>query len=55
MPTVAKFARATTRESAVWRTCPACDRLAAMAPDALFCDACAATTDRPTGEGVQSR
>ena len=55
MPTVSKSARATTRDSAVWRNCPACDRLAAMAPDALFCATCATRTTSATGEGVQSR
>jgi hypothetical protein len=50
MPTVSNTARATIRDTAVWRTCPACDQLAAMAPDALFCDACAAKPD-PHHEG----
>jgi hypothetical protein len=54
MPTVSKSARATIRDTAVWRTCPACEQLAAMAPEALFCDACAAKP-APAGEGAQSR
>jgi hypothetical protein len=54
MPTVPKSARTPADEDAVWRICPACDQLAAMAPEALFCDACAAqpTTDE---RGVSSR
>ncbi len=54
MPTVSKSARATIRNHALWRTCPACQQLAAMPPDALFCDGCAAKP-APSGEGVQSR
>ena len=54
MPTVPKSARTPATDEAMWRICPACDQLAAMAPDALFCDACAAKP-AAAGEGVQTR
>ncbi|SDZ46586.1 hypothetical protein SAMN05444365_1208 [Micromonospora pattaloongensis] len=52
MPTVSKAARVTTKDDAVWRTCPTCGQLAAMAPGALVCDSCAV---KPAGSGVWSR
>ena len=49
MPTVSEAARATIRDNAVWRTCPTCAQLAAMPPDALFCDTCAHTATQREG------
>jgi hypothetical protein len=40
-------ARVTTRCGAVWRTCPACGTLAALAPDAKVCDTCVAEMPVP--------
>ncbi len=40
MPTVFDAARATTRDGAVWRTCPLCDHLTPMPPAAELCDPC---------------
>ncbi len=54
MPTVVDAARATIRNSEVWRTCPTCDQLAAMPHEALFCDTCARTTP-PQHEGSWTR
>jgi hypothetical protein len=54
MPTVSKSARATIPDTALWRTCPACQQLAAMPPDALFCDACA-DKPAPQPEGSWTR
>jgi hypothetical protein len=55
MPTVSKAARVTIPDGAVWRTCPACERLAAMAPDALLCDGCLAPPAKTLGSGAWSR
>lgn len=55
MPKVSQAARATVKDGAVWRTCPTCQRLAAMAPDALFCDTCAATPNLSQREGSWTR
>jgi hypothetical protein len=41
MPMLMRLARVTTRRSEVWRHCEICDELAAMAPYATTCDACA--------------
>jgi hypothetical protein len=54
MPKVVDAARVTIPDAQVWRTCPACDQLAAMPPDALFCDTCAHTTP-PQPEGSWTR
>ena len=51
MPKIIDFAGTTIRDGVLWRTCPACDRLAAMAPDALFCDTCV-TEPPPRPEGA---
>ena len=45
MPKVVDAARATIPTNTLWRTCPTCDQLTAMPPDALFCDTC---TNAPT-------
>ncbi len=56
MPKVIDAARVTTPDTAVWRECPCCGQLAALAPDALFCDACAARpNDRDRSSGAWSR
>ena len=41
MPKVSDAARVSTRQGAVWRVCPGCARLAAMAPEADRCETCA--------------
>jgi hypothetical protein len=43
MPKVTDAARVTTREGSIWRECPGCGRLVAMAPEALLCDGCASS------------
>jgi hypothetical protein len=50
MPTIIDAACPAPGDGAWWRTCPACDQLAAMPPDALFCDSCATKPD-PRREG----
>jgi hypothetical protein len=53
MPKVVDAARATIPTNALWRTCPTCDQLAAMPPDALFCDTCSNVPAK--GEGSWTR
>ena len=55
MPKVVDAARATIRDNAVWRTCPTCDQLAPMPPDALFCDTCTNRPEAPQHEGSWTR
>ena len=43
MATVAKSARLSTADGAVWRTCAACARLAPLPPSTGICDTCTAT------------
>lgn len=47
MPKLVDAARVTTRCGAVWRTCPACETLAALTPDATVCDTCTAVVPVP--------
>ena len=48
MPTVNDAARVTTRDNAIWRTCPACHRLAALPPQVDRCPSCATGAAEPT-------
>jgi hypothetical protein len=55
MPKVIDAARVTTADTTVWRECPCCGHLAPLAPDALFCDACATRTTDRDRNGAWSR
>lgn len=44
MAKVVDAARITAPDGAVWRNCPACGRLAALAPDAVQCGGCTTKT-----------
>ena len=53
MPRVIEVVRVTIPDEAVWRECPACLVLAAMAPEVERCDDCHHTDDHaaPGGGG----
>ena len=44
MAKVVDAARITAPDGAIWRNCPACGRLAALAPDAVQCGGCTTKT-----------
>ncbi len=54
MPKVVDAARVTSKDNTIWRTCPACEQLLPLPPDALFCDTCAHRTP-PDREGSWTR
>ena len=46
MASLASVVRITSRQSATWRTCTGCGRLAPLAPDATRCADCPPATVR---------